>query len=305
LVRHALNNGIRVKAWTFDELYGGNTGFLDDVQQLKQPYVCEIPRDFHGWVRQPQVIKVPAKSMKKGRQSKPRVRKADPSSRVDNLVRYSPIFRDQKWQRWRIKDTDRGPEVWEVKHAVFWRKCQQTKLPTRQHTLLIGRNVLTDEVKYFLSNQVIGREGATLRWLLQVAFGRWEIEQCFRTAKEELGMDQFEVRGWRCVHRHWYVTGLSFLLCSRLRQQWDDMKPLDPLQKLTVEQVRSAINCWLKHHDLPPPERTQRYEHEIEIHEYHQRRNLQAIKSHTKTRYHKLRAMGIEPDKIKRCQPRE
>jgi len=66
-----------------------------------------------------------------------------------------------------------------------------------------------------------------------------------------------------------------------------------------------AINCWLKHHDLPPPVRTQRYEHEIEIHEYHQRRNLQALKSHTKTRYHKLRALGIEPDKIKRCQPRE
>jgi len=97
------------------------------------------------------------------------------------------------------KDTHHGPEVWEVKHGVFWRKCQQTKLPTRQHTPLVCRNVLTGEIKYFLSNQVIGREGATLGWLLQVAFGRWEIEQCFGTAKEELGRDQFEVRGWATI----------------------------------------------------------------------------------------------------------
>lgn len=287
-------------------MYGGNTGFLDAIQELKQSYVCEIPTDFHGWARQPKVIRVPARSTRKGRRrSKPRVRKADPSSRVDNLGRYSPVFREQKWQRWRIKDTCRGPEVWEVKHAVFWRKCQHSKLPTRQHTLLVCRNVLTGEVKYFLSNQVIGRNGTTLGWLLKVAFGRWSIEQCFRTAKEELGMDQFEVRGWRCVHRHWYVTGLSYLFCSRLRLKWDDEKPADPLQRLTIEQVRSAANCWLASHDLPPPERRARYHRELEKHQYHQRRNVQAIKSHTKTRYQRLRAMGIEPDRIKTCKPRE
>ena len=118
---------------------------------------------------------------------------------------------------------------------MFWRNANGQTADPAAHAL-VCRNVLTGEVKYFLSNQVIGRGGTTLRWLLRVAFGRWSIEQCFRTAKEELGMDQFEVRGWRCIHRHWYVTGLSFLLCSRLRQQWDDTKPLDPLQKLTVEQ---------------------------------------------------------------------
>jgi hypothetical protein len=41
---------------------------------------------------------------------------------VQNLARFSPVFRTQKWQRYRIKDTERGPEVWEVKWAVLWRK---------------------------------------------------------------------------------------------------------------------------------------------------------------------------------------
>ena len=104
-----------------------------------------------------------------------------------------------------IKDTGKGPEVWEVKWAVFWRK-KENGLPSRRHCLIVARNVLTGEMKYFLSNRVPGewnphlRKYVTLRWLLRVAFGRWTIESCFREGKEELGMDHYETRGWRCVH---------------------------------------------------------------------------------------------------------
>ena len=301
-----MGNGIRVEAWTFGELYGRDTGFLDAVESLDRAFVAEIPGNFYGWVRKPEVLRKTPKTKLSGRPAKtPRVRKSDVSYRVDNLVKYSPVFRKQKWQRYRIKDTDRGPEVWEVKHAVFWRKQQSSKLPTNRHTLIVCRNVRTGEVKYFLSNQVVGENGVTLRGLLRIAFGRWAIEQCFRTAKDELGMDHFEVRGWRCVHRHWYVTGLSYLFCSRLRQSWDDMKPPDPLRRLTVEQVRAAVNCWLAHHELPPPLRAERYQDELDRHNYHQRRNAQAIKSHTKTRYRLLKELGVDPDKIKSCRRNE
>ena len=275
------------------------------MEELDQAFVAEIPGNFHGWVRKPKVLRKVPKRKTKGRPHQvPCVRKSNKSHQVDNLVKYSPVFRKKKWQRYRIKDTDHGPEVWEVKWARFWRKSQTSKLPTNCHTLLVCRNVRTDEVKYFLSNQAVGRD-MTLRCLLRIAFGRWSIEHCFRTAKEELGMDHFEVRGWRCVHRHWYVTGLSFLFCSRLRLMWDDLETVDPLKKLTVEQVRAAVNCWLTHYDLPPPERTERYENELNRHHYHIRRNAQAIKSHTKTRRLEFEKLGIDVDKIKSCQPKE
>jgi hypothetical protein len=58
--------------------------------------------------------------------------------------------------------------------------------------LIVARNVLTGELKYFISNRVPGEKGITLRWLLCVAFGRWSIERCFREAKDELGMDHFQ-----------------------------------------------------------------------------------------------------------------
>ena len=84
-----------------------------------------------------------------------------------------------------------------------------------------------------------GERGVTLRWLLRVAFCRWSVESCFREAKEELGLDHYEVRGWRGVHRHMYLTQLSHLFCARMRQKFDRgaMRD-DPLEHLTVEQVR-------------------------------------------------------------------
>jgi len=165
---------------------------------------------------------------------------------VRNLLRYSPVFRQQRWQRYRIKDTTRGPEVWEVKWAVFWRKGSDG-LPNRRQCLIVARNVLTGEVKYFVSNRVPGERGMTLRRLLRIAFGRWSVESCFREAKEELGLDHYEVRGWRCVHRHFSLVQLSHLFCARIRQKFDAaIVHDDPLEQLTMEQVRSAINTWLE-----------------------------------------------------------
>jgi hypothetical protein len=206
------------------------------------------------------------------------------------------VFRQQSWQRYRIKDTDKGPEVWEVKWSVFWRKAG-SGLPTRRHCLIVARNVLTGEVKYFLANRVPGEwnpfsgQYITLRWLLRVAFGRWSIESCFRQSKEELGMDHYEVRGWRCLHRHFYLTQLTHLFCARIRQQYDQASD-NGADRLTVEQVRSAVNAWLECVDLCRSCRQKRYEKELEDQQYHQARNEQARVSHTKTRVEQLVDLG-------------
>ena len=177
-------------------------------------------------------------------------------------------------------------------------------MPTRRHCLIVARNVLTGKVKYFLSNRVPGERNPvtgkciTLRWLLRVAFGRWSIESCFREGKEELGLDHYEVRGWRCVHRHFYVTQLSHLFCARMRQEYDQ-SPNE--RRLTVEQVRSAMNVWLDAADLPPLSRRRRFEDELKKQQYHQRRNQQSRVSHTKTRIERLSALGIDATRIKSC----
>jgi SRSO17 transposase len=300
---------VRVSAWTFDELYGRDSKFLDGLESRRQAFVGEIPVDFHGWLQKPTVLRSgPKKSKQRGRSKKyPRVARRRPSSEVRNLLTYSPVFREPSWQRYRIKDTDNGPEVWEVKWAVFWRK-DAAGFPTRRHGLIVARNVLTGEVKYFLSNRVPGDRNpvtgkcVTLRWLLRVAFGRWSIESCFREGKEELGLDHYEVRGWRCVHRHFYVTQVSHLFCARVRQEYDE-SPGEKADRMTVEQVRSAMNTWLDAAELPPGPRRKRFETELQKQQYYQQRNNQARVSHTKTRVARLTAMGIDISRIKSCLP--
>lgn len=295
-----------MEAWTFDELYGRDGKFLNSLEELGEKYVGEIPANFHGWVEQPTVRKRPQRPGKegriRGRRHRPRVVKSRPSCEVANLASYSLIFRLKSWQRYRIKDTHRGPEVWEVKWGTFWRKTPDG-LPTKPHCLIVARNVLTKEVKYFISNQLPGQNGVTLRRLLQIAFGRCQIEACFRQAKEELGMDHYEVRGWRCVHRHFYLTQLSQLFCARVRQELDQPTD-DGFHVISVEQVRSAINVYLQSIDLPPAARHKAYQKEIDKQNYYQKRNAHARESHHKTRVEELLAIGIDPDKIKSCIPK-
>jgi len=297
LIDRTLANGLSVAAWTFDELYGRDSKFLDGLDQLEQAYVAEIPCDTHVWTAKPNVIRKTLRKRGKGRPKRvPRVTSKPVACEVRNLLKYSPKFNKQSWQRYRIKDTEKGPEIWEVKWIKVWRKTED-KLPSNQQTLIVARNVRTGEVKYFLSNQVVGRQGITLRWLLCVAFSRWSVEFIFRTAKEELGMDHFEVRGWRCIHRHYYVTALSQLLCSRIRQSLDP----DQTGKLTVEQVRRSINTYLRYHHFPPPLRDEEYEQELRTQHYYQTRNAQAKTSHTQTRIALYDELGIDVDRIKSC----
>jgi len=306
LIDRAKANGVRVKAWTCDELYGRDGRFLDGLDQRGEAFVAEVPSNFYAWIEKPKILRKPPKNRQGRPKSYPRRSRRRRSSQVQNLRKFSPAFRDQRWQRYLVKETRKGPEVWEIQWDTCWRKAHDDSLISRQCTLIVARHVLTGEVKYFLSNRVAGRDdGWTLRGLLRVAFGRWQVEACFREAKEELGLDHFECRGWRCVHRHLYVTILGQLFCARVRQRFAAPLVVSPGEALTVEQVRRATTVYIDSTNLPRPDRHRRYEEELERQRYYQHRNAQAAKSHRKTRRARLRSLGIDPDKIKSCHPKD
>jgi SRSO17 transposase len=221
-VRRALANGIRVAAWTFDEWYGRDGTFLDALEALGQDYVGEVPSTFTGWRCEPPVLLRPTpREMREGNRNRrfPRLaRKALRASEVRNLLTCSHAFTKQTWQRFHIKEGEKGPMVWEVKHATFHRK-RPDGLPGVAGCLIVARNVLQpNDTKFFVSNMRPGSAGVSLSSLLWVAFSRWPIERCFQQAKDELGLDHFEVRGWRSIHRHLYITQLSHLFCARMHQ---------------------------------------------------------------------------------------
>jgi SRSO17 transposase len=223
-VKRALSNGIRFSALTYDEFYGRDREFLDGLEALGQNYVGEIPSDFGGWTNQPTVLQkaTPAESHKRGRRRRfPRVsRQTNHPCEVRNLAVHSPMFYKQQWRKFKIRDGEKGPVVWEIKAVPFYRKQGPVGLPGRPHTLIVARDVLdTKEVKYFLSNMIVNGKDISLEWLLCVAFSRWPIERCFEIGKRDLGMDHFEMRNWQGIHRHFYMTQLSMLFCAEVQQK--------------------------------------------------------------------------------------
>lgn len=305
LIDRAKANGIKVIAWTADELYGRDGAFLDGLDGRSEAFVMEIPPNAHAWMKKPKVLKTPPPNASGRPKKYPRLRSRERQpSEVQNLATYSPTFGKQTPQKYRIKDSHRGSEVWEIRWAKCWRKTHTDELVSNQCTLIVARNVLTEEVKYFLSNRVPGRDGWSLRKLLRVAFGRWPIEDCFRETKEELGLDHFECRGWRCIHRHLFITILSQLFCAQVRQQ---LSPSDDVQSgelLTMEQVRRAANVVVGSMTYPKRTREELYKDESERQSYYARRNAQSSKSHQKTRRKRLEELGIDPEKIKSVPPK-
>ena len=305
LIDRAKANGIRVLAWTADELYGHDGAFLDGLDERGEAFAVEIPPHAHVWLTKPKVLKKPQQNSTGRRKVYPRLRKCERQpSEVRNLASYSPAFRKQTTQRYRIKDTHRGSEVWEIRWSVCWRKTHTGNLVSNQCTLIVARNVLTDETKYFLSNRVPGQNGWSLRTILRVTFGRWPIEDCFREAKEELGFDHFECRGWRSIHRHLFVAILSQLFCAQVRQQLTPSEDVFSGELLTTEQVRRAANAVVGSMDLPSRLRRKLFEAEASRQLYYAQRNAQAARSHHKTRHQRLLELGINPDRITTIFPK-
>ena len=59
-------------------------------------------------------------------------------------------FRDRSWQRYRIKDTTKGPQGMGSQMVDLLAKSGGG-LPTRRQCLVVARNMLTGEEKYFVS----------------------------------------------------------------------------------------------------------------------------------------------------------
>jgi SRSO17 transposase len=218
-IRRALGNGVRFQWLTFDEGYGGKPPFLRALDGLGQNYVAEIPVSFVGWTVQPEVLyREQARDRRKGRRRKlPRLKvRHAPAAKVREILKHSPILRRVPWEKYRVKDGEKGPMVWEVKCVPFWIK-DEDGLPSRPHRLIIARNVTRpEEVKFFLSN---APPSVPLETLLLVAFSRWRIERMFEDSKSELGLDHFEVRHYRSISRHLIVTSVSHLFLAEFREK--------------------------------------------------------------------------------------
>ena len=208
LLKRARDLGVPCKYVTGDENYGDSVAFRVGVAALGLTHVVEVSRSTTGWLEKPRVI-----APKRRDGADHRARKDAPLEPGAPCQRRVDALWDQRgpgWQAYHIKDTEKGPVVWEARMARFFPAQEEVDAPARW--LIVARNVLDSEVKYFLSD---APEDADPRLLLHLAFSRCHIEQLYRDAKMQVGFDHFEVRRYLPLMRHLIVSMVTLLFLAR------------------------------------------------------------------------------------------
>jgi SRSO17 transposase len=205
-VDRARGNGVFLSWLTGDCWYGQKPKFLAGLHRREQRFVMEIPCNFRCWSHDPSSAARPS-----------------PAKEVRNLARYSKHMMQQAWTRVYLKDTEKGPLVWEAKAMPVWLTLEGEMVGP---WWLVWARDVTDpsQEKFFLSN---ASAGVPFEVILHVGFARWPIERCLEDEKSELGMSHFEVRKYPSICRHLIMTMVSHLFLSReadrLRgEKWGD-----------------------------------------------------------------------------------
>lgn len=185
-LHRALSNGVPGRYVTADEWYGSKPWWRREVDAMGLIYVVEVPRAVQGRTSPPSSA-------------------APAAQTVQALAATGRMFRKQAWTRFCVHDTEKGPDIWEVKRSLFWEQAEQA--PPRVQILLVCRNVRTQEIKYFLSN---ADADAPTMGLVRIAFSRWQVERCFQDCKSELGLNHAEMRLYQGIQRHLILTAVNY-----------------------------------------------------------------------------------------------
>jgi SRSO17 transposase len=100
------------------------------------------------------------------------------------------------WQRISCGDGAHGRRLYDWAVADI----RPLRDPRYGHWLLARRSISDpDEIAYYLC---FGPSDTAISELVRVAGSRWAIEECFQTAKNETGLDHYQVRDYTAWYRH-------------------------------------------------------------------------------------------------------
>jgi SRSO17 transposase len=203
-------------AWVAsDELYGDNGAFRAGVQTLGLGYVLAVSRDH----------RVPIDG------GKVRVR-------ADRLAADLP---ERSWHRGSAGTGSKGPRWYD------WAWIGIAVPGQPGHSLLIRRGS-DGELAFY---RCWTPRPASLATLVRVAGMRWAIEEGFQTAKGQVGLDHYQVRGWTAWHRFVTLAMLALALLMACTAAAAPPASSDPYQHarhdepiaLTAAEIRRLFNA--------------------------------------------------------------
>ena len=174
MLGRALDAGVPAAWVTADEAYGKDGKFREFLEQRRIGYVVAVAAN--------QAVRGDAGT-----------------SRADVLAAHAP---GQAWKRRSCGNGSKGPRVYDWAAATL--PADGTEPPGWSRFLLVRRSLTRNakgelEVAYYLCCAPAGTEDEDL---IRVAGSRWAVEECFQAAKNETGLDHYQVRRYDAWHRH-------------------------------------------------------------------------------------------------------
>jgi SRSO17 transposase len=183
MLERALEAGDAPVGWvTADEAYGQDHKFRRYLEKRRIGYVVAVP-----------------KSQSLG----PGIGYGNSGSRADAVTADAP---SEAWKRLSAGEGTKGPRLYDWAMATLEPHPDDDLGGTGgcRRWLLVRRSLTPGddgepELAFYLC---YGPAGTTLDQLVRIAGARWAIEECFQAAKNEVGLDQYQVRRWDGWHRH-------------------------------------------------------------------------------------------------------
>jgi SRSO17 transposase len=174
MLERALDGGVPAAWVTADEAYGRDGKFRAWLEQRRIGYVVAVASN--------QAVAGDAGT-----------------SRADVLAAHAP---DQAWKRRSCGNGAKEPRMFDWAAATL---PDDGTAPPGWSRYLLARRALTPDAKgelelaYYLC---CAPAGTADEELIRAAGSRWAVEECFQTAKNETGLDHYQVRRYDAWYRH-------------------------------------------------------------------------------------------------------
>jgi len=230
IVKSLRQQGIRFDWVDADGLYGNDMEFADALDKMGEIFVLEAHSNLQIYLEEPE-INIPSNTGQPGR--KPTKKKSKQQAvQIRHYVNSTPR---QYWKEITIRETTKGILECEalVRQVWVWDK-ESDKAKAR---LLIVRKTRTKngyEIKYALTNA--NENQFTWTELVRMQSQRYFIERAFQESKQELGMSEYQVRGWRAWQHHTALVMMALQFTLREKILCKDSTPL-----LSTRDVRELL----------------------------------------------------------------
>ncbi len=183
----------------FDAFYGRDMGLLRELHRLSITFMAQIPES-HKVCLKDFDLKVPKPKSNRGK--KPKKRK--PTRASISVKAYAKKLRGDHWTKLKVRTASTGMLEAYFHRVPVWVFDEQAMKKCR--LVLMIRKELNGDLSFHLTNSK-----AHLQRLAFMQGQRYFVEQAFREAKQELGMDQYQVRGYCAWHKHMALVMMAQL----------------------------------------------------------------------------------------------